>query len=95
MIVAVEKIEPIEPALRHHRIFSERDFDLYEEKVNHEEEWAKLEKQRQKNVGEVFTNGGVQAVLEFVKGVGTPWCLLFAKQSWRTKTFLAEKTLKL
>lgn len=68
-----ESLAPDSPIYRHQRLFSERDFDLYEEKGNYEEQDRRLENQRQKAVIEVFAAGGVKAVLEFAKVVESPW----------------------
>jgi hypothetical protein len=68
-----ESLTPDAPIYRHQQLFSERDFDLYEEKGNYEEQRKKLEKRRQKAVNEVFAAGGIEAVLEFAKAVESPW----------------------
>jgi len=68
-----EKLVPASPIYRHQRLFSERDFELYEEADNFEEQHKKLEERRQKAVDEVFATGGVKAVLEFAKAVESPW----------------------
>lgn len=68
-----ERMAPGAPAFRHQRLFSERDFDLYEEKGNFEEQHAELENRRQRAVQEVAANGGPQAVLEFATAVQSPW----------------------
>jgi hypothetical protein len=68
-----ESLKPDAPYYLHRRLFSERDFDLYEEKGSYDEQRKKLEEQRQKAVNEVFAVGGVEAVLEFAKSVETPW----------------------
>ena len=38
-----DRLAPDAPAFRHQRLFSERDFDLYEEKGNYEEQRNELE----------------------------------------------------
>ncbi|TDA68680.1 MAG: hypothetical protein D9V47_07995 [Clostridia bacterium] len=68
-----ECLAPDAPIYRHQRLFSERDFDLFEEKGNYEEQRKKLEERRQKAANEVFAAGGVEAVLEFAQAVETPW----------------------
>lgn len=68
-----ESLAPDAPIYRHQRLFSGRDFDLYEEKGTYEEQHKKLEDRRQKAVNEVFVAGGVEAVLEFAKAVEAPW----------------------
>lgn len=68
-----DRIAPSAPAFRHQRLFSERDFDLYEEKGNFEKQQAELENRRQGAVQEVAANGGAQAVLDFATVVQSPW----------------------
>jgi len=68
-----ERLVPASPIHRHQRLFSERDFELYEAADNLEEQHKTLEERRQKAVDEVFSTGGVEAVLEFAKAVESPW----------------------
>lgn len=68
-----DRLAPATPAVRHQRLFSERDFDLYEEKGNFEDQRNELEVRRQKAVEEVAANGGSQAVLAFAAAVRSPW----------------------
>ena len=68
-----EGLAPDAPYYRHQRLFSERDFDLYDEKGNYEKQRKELEDRRQKAINEVSTAGGVEAVLEFAKAVESPW----------------------
>lgn len=68
-----DRLAPDAPAFRHQRLFSERDFDLYDEKGNYEEQREKLEKRRQIALSEVAANGGVQAVVDFSATVQSPW----------------------
>lgn len=68
-----ESLAPDAPIYRHQRLFSERDFDLYKEKGDYEEQCRELEDRRQKAVGQVFAAGGLGAVLEFAQAVESPW----------------------
>jgi hypothetical protein len=68
-----DRLAPDAPAFRHQRLFSERDFDLYEAKGNYEEQRNALEDRRQRAVEEIAANGGVQAVLTFATVVQSPW----------------------
>lgn len=68
-----DSLAPEAPTFRHQRLFSERDFDLYEEKGNYEDQRKDLEVRRQKAVEEVAANGGAQAVLTFATAVQSPW----------------------
>lgn len=58
---------------RSQRLFSERDFDLYEEKGNYQEQQARLEENRRKAVEEIYSEGGLTYLLEFTKVIETPW----------------------
>lgn len=68
-----ERLAPDAPALRHQRLFGERDFDLYEEKGSHEDQSRELEERRQRAVLEVAETGGTSAVLTFAASVQSPW----------------------
>ena len=68
-----DQLAPSAPIFRHQRLFSERDFDLYEEKGNYEEQHAELESRRERAVQEIATTGGAQAVLDFANVVQSPW----------------------
>jgi hypothetical protein len=73
-----ERLAPTAPIYRYQRLFSERDFDLYEQKENYEEQQKELEERRQKAAIEVFAAGGVNAILEFATSVESPWRVGFA-----------------
>jgi hypothetical protein len=60
------------PTLQYQRLFSERDFDLYEEKGNFADQRDELELRRRKAVEDVAA-GGLQAVLTFAAEVQSPW----------------------
>lgn len=66
-------LKPDAPFYRHQRLFSERDFELYEERGKWEEQQRELDIRRQQGVNEVFTSGGVPAVQQFVGVVESPW----------------------
>jgi hypothetical protein len=68
-----ERLAPHASHYRYQRLFSERDFDLYEEKDNYEEQYKELDERRQRAVAEVLATGGVEAVLEFAKTVESSW----------------------
>ena len=68
-----DQLAPDAPFFRHQRLFSERDFDLYEEKSNYEEQRNALETRRQRAVEGVVANGGTQAVVAFANAVQSPW----------------------
>jgi hypothetical protein len=68
-----DRLAPDAPAFRHQRLFSERDFNLYEEEGNYEDQRNELELRRQKAVEEVAANGGAQGILAFAAAVQSPW----------------------
>ena len=55
----------------HRRIFNGRDFDLYDEEEG--DDWRakekRLEERRQKTIGEIYKEGGIDAVLDFAQTV--------------------------
>jgi len=75
----VQKIEetasllaPESPDLLHRRLFSERDFDLMEEKGDYEEQSKNLETRRQKAIKEILDYSQLKGVIEFAKAVASP-----------------------
>lgn len=66
-------LAPNAPAFRHQRLFSERDFELYEEKGDYEKQRIALETRRQEALAEVAANGGATAVFAFTSTVQSPW----------------------
>ena len=68
-----EGLRPEAPALRHKRLFSENDFDLYEEKGSYEEQRNRLEISRQEAVKEIAAEGGLDALLAFAAEVHSSW----------------------
>ncbi len=68
-----ERLAPTAPAFRHQRLFTEHDFDLYEEKGNHDKQRKNLDLIRQKAVNEVADDGGAHAVFTFAAAVQSPW----------------------
>jgi hypothetical protein len=68
-----DRLAPDSPFFRHQRLFSEREFDLYEEESDYEKQAKDLEKRRQVAVEEVAASGGTEAVLAFASAVESPW----------------------
>ena len=68
-----KSLAPASPALRHQRLFSEREIDLYEEKGDYKNQREVLENRRQRAVIEVAADGGVESVLSFATSVQSPW----------------------
>jgi hypothetical protein len=73
-----DRLEPESPAYKNRRLFIERDFDLYEETDNFEQQVEKLFERRKAAVKEVYSEEGVQAVIKFAEGVDSPGQVGFA-----------------
>ena len=68
-----EHLAPESPVLRHRRLFTERDFDLFEETNDFELQTTRLEQRRVNAVSEIFSLGGLSDVLAFGRTVESPW----------------------
>jgi len=66
------KLTPTNPLNLHRRLFSDREFDLYEENGNWEEQRRKLEERRQEAIRDILDYGGMDAVIRFAKSVESP-----------------------
>jgi hypothetical protein len=66
------KLAPKNPLNLHRRLFSGRDFDLYEENDNWEEQQQKLEERRQLAINDILAYGGMDAIIQFVGAVESP-----------------------
>lgn len=71
--VIAAHLSPDEPTLIYRRLFSERDFDLFEETADYDEQRVKIEKKREKAIEEIYVYGGMNAILNFVEAVESPW----------------------
>ncbi len=67
-----DRVEPESPAYKYRRLFTARDFDLYEETGNYVQQVEKLFERRKVAVQEVHSHGGAQAVLRFAEAVDSP-----------------------
>lgn len=65
-------LKPSSPLYWHRRLFSDRDFDLYEQSGDWKNEEKKLEAQRENAISEIFNDGGIDNVLEFSERVERP-----------------------
>lgn len=70
---AVELLAPTSPHLLYKRLFSDADAYLYEGDGDWENEQDKLFDIRSNAVGEIFSEGGLPLVLEFMKTVENPY----------------------
>ncbi len=75
----VKKIEetaralvPQAPELKYHYLFSGRDFDLFKEKGDYDEQRKRLDEARQAAVKTIFEAGSLPAALAFAKSVSAP-----------------------
>lgn len=67
-----DKLAPSNPLNLYQHLFSDSDFDLYEENDNWEEQQQKLEERRQNAVEEILRAGGIEAVISFAEAVESP-----------------------
>ena len=63
------RLAPSNPFYRNQFLFSEGDFDLYDEKDNYEEQREKLNEQRDTAIEEIFQLGGVDSVIQFSESI--------------------------
>lgn len=68
-----EKLSPKSPAFIHRRLFSERDFDFYEEGGSFEEKSQRLSLRREKALVEIENLGGYASVISFALVVKSSW----------------------
>lgn len=67
-----DKLKPQEPEVRHRRLFSGRDFDLYDEKGNWEEQRQRLLEKRIEALKDIEQRGGAVALKNFWRAVESP-----------------------
>jgi hypothetical protein len=67
-----DKLKPASPEGLYQRLFTSRDFDLYEETGNLEEQQQKLNAKRQQAIQEILLAGGIQGVMNFIEKVESP-----------------------
>lgn len=68
-----DTLKPQSPALTHRRLFTERDFDLYEGKDNFHEQQRLLDQRRQNAVEEVYLDQGLIGITALAQAVESPW----------------------
>lgn len=66
------KLKPKSPLLFHRRLFSDRDFDLFETQGNYEQQRRDLEIRREEAARDVFDQMGVDGILKFASEVPSP-----------------------
>ncbi len=67
-----EKLAPKSASLIHRRLFSDRDFDLFEEKGNYEESERNLNLKRQQAIRAIIKESQIAGVLDFAQQVTSP-----------------------
>ena len=67
-----DKIKPEEPEIRHKRLFSGRDMDLYDESGNWEEQRSRLLQRRIEALREILDRGGIDNLRSFWRSVEAP-----------------------
>ena len=77
---AIKRIEdtsnslaPNAPELRYHHLFSDRDFDLFDEKGDYESQRQRLDEARKAAVNTIFAAGALTDVLKFAHEVTAPY----------------------
>jgi hypothetical protein len=66
------KLAPSNPFNLYQHLFSDRDFDLYDENENWEEQQQKLDKRRENAIEEILQQGGIDVVFQFAESVLSP-----------------------
>lgn len=67
-----EKLAPTNPFNLYQHLFTDSDFDLYEENDDWEEQRKRLEIQRETAVSEIFQLDGVEGIIHFSESVSSP-----------------------
>ena len=70
--VTANKLAPQSVAMRHQFLFSDRDFDLYDENSDYEAQRKKLDLRRQQSVQELLDEGGLESIKGFARMVVSP-----------------------
>lgn len=66
------KLAPVDPMLRYQELFSGRDFDLYEESGNWQEQRRKLDERRVSAIKEIIESQGIDGAIRFAESVASP-----------------------
>ena len=73
MEIAANKLIPGSPEFRYRYLFSDSDFDLYDEKGDHESQRNRLDKARQFAVQAILGTGNLRTALTFARNVAAPF----------------------
>jgi len=66
-------LAPSAPEFKYHHLFSDRDFDLFDEKGSYEEQRNRLDEARQAAVNEILSGAGFAGCLDFASKVASPY----------------------
>lgn len=75
---AAAKLAPTSTSMLQRRLFSERDFDLYEGDDDFEAQRLKLDQKRQDAIKEILAAGNIEDILNFARQVDSPGKVGFA-----------------
>jgi len=82
MITRIEKVAeqlaPTDPFNLYQHLFTDREFDLYEEKGKWREQQKKLNERREKAIKEIFDEYSIEGIVQFAETVDTPWKVGYA-----------------
>lgn len=68
-----QALSPVSPEFKYHHLFGGRDFDLYDEKGNYDDQRMRLDEARQAAIREITGDGDVDAALSFASRVAAPY----------------------
>jgi len=66
-------VSPSSPEFKYHHLFSDRDFDLFDEKGSYDEQRKRLDEARQAAISEILDDGNLDAALQFAAKVAAPY----------------------
>src|SRR5882672_5117431 len=66
-------LTPQSPILKHRRLFTERDLDLYEEKDDFHQQQRLLDQRRRHAIEEAYADGGMKGIITLAVTVESPW----------------------
>ncbi len=66
-------LAPTSPTFKYHPLFSGRDFDLFDEKGNYDEQQKRLDEARQAAIIVIIGDGDIDAALNFAAKVAAPY----------------------
>ncbi len=67
-----KRLAPADPFNLYQQLFTDDDFDLYEERGDWEKQRKKLDERREKAIREIFKQNGVDGVIRFAESIASP-----------------------